>query len=317
MKTYSLLDIAHLADTSKSTVSRVLNADPRVSNKVKDRVNKILKKTGYMPNMAARGLRKQDGGAVAVLAMYLQGHYIAKMLQGINSHLYQNNILPLTVFTQNSENYIQSFKSLQAQSFITGIILIAPPVSFFDTYITGIKKRLVFCSIGDLPKDNYWYRFSSVNSDSARIMSEIPLHKRFSRGNKLIYLHRSLHSMDDIERYKMMKKTAKKYSSLSFLSIDNEKVFEETLLPYIKKRKPSGIICCNDAYALKTAGIYHTHKLELPFISGCDGEPAMYDFNLVTIDVPLKQMSSKAAELVLQKTKSPADKVICSCGINI
>ena len=46
--------VAELADVSKATVSRVLNEYPHVRPEVRERVQKIIRETGYRPNNIAR-----------------------------------------------------------------------------------------------------------------------------------------------------------------------------------------------------------------------------------------------------------------------
>jgi len=52
----NLEDIARLAGVSRSTVSRVVNDDPRVSESVRSRVHRIIAETNYHPNASARSL---------------------------------------------------------------------------------------------------------------------------------------------------------------------------------------------------------------------------------------------------------------------
>jgi DNA-binding LacI/PurR family transcriptional regulator len=46
--------IAELAGVPRSTVSRVLNAHPRVREQVRESVWKVGRKTGYQPHFTAR-----------------------------------------------------------------------------------------------------------------------------------------------------------------------------------------------------------------------------------------------------------------------
>ena len=54
--TLTLEDIARLASCSRSTVSRVINGDPKVSVTTRQRVKKVLTELNFQPNLAARGL---------------------------------------------------------------------------------------------------------------------------------------------------------------------------------------------------------------------------------------------------------------------
>ena len=51
--------IAHLAGVSKSTVSRVINDQPNVNPRTRERVLQIIREVNYRPNRAARALVTQ------------------------------------------------------------------------------------------------------------------------------------------------------------------------------------------------------------------------------------------------------------------
>jgi len=52
----TLEEIARLSGVSRSTVSRVINQQPNVSEDVRKRVLEVIQETGYHPNLAARSL---------------------------------------------------------------------------------------------------------------------------------------------------------------------------------------------------------------------------------------------------------------------
>ncbi len=60
-------DIARLAGVSRSTVSRVLNDDPKVSDKVRARVSQVLAETRFHPNAAARSLATHRSGIIGLV----------------------------------------------------------------------------------------------------------------------------------------------------------------------------------------------------------------------------------------------------------
>ena len=52
----NLVEVAKISGVSRSTVSRVVNNDPNVSEMTRERVMEVIKKVNYHPHAAARGL---------------------------------------------------------------------------------------------------------------------------------------------------------------------------------------------------------------------------------------------------------------------
>lgn len=63
----NLEDIAKLAGVSRSTVSRVINNDPNVSDRSRARVQETIDKVGYRPNAAARALASHRSHAIGLV----------------------------------------------------------------------------------------------------------------------------------------------------------------------------------------------------------------------------------------------------------
>lgn len=68
MSPLTLEDIARMSGVSRSTVSRVINGDPNVNDKTRERVNQVIDRISFQPNLAARGLAV---GRTGVLGMVI------------------------------------------------------------------------------------------------------------------------------------------------------------------------------------------------------------------------------------------------------
>ena len=83
-----LAKIAQLAKVSRSTVSRVVNDHPDVKPEVRKRVLKIIKETGYQPNLAARSLRNKQTDILGLvicntIAGLFTDPYFPQLVQGV------------------------------------------------------------------------------------------------------------------------------------------------------------------------------------------------------------------------------------------
>ena len=63
----TIKDIAKRSGVSVSTVSRVLNERPDVSDAIRQKVLAVVKETGYIPNNSARDLVRTRSEAIGVV----------------------------------------------------------------------------------------------------------------------------------------------------------------------------------------------------------------------------------------------------------
>lgn len=75
-------DVAERAGVSMKTVSRVLNQEPNVADKTRERVLEAARELRYTPNLAARGLAASKSYLVALLYDSVSPSYLLKVQQG-------------------------------------------------------------------------------------------------------------------------------------------------------------------------------------------------------------------------------------------
>ncbi|WP_447034818.1 LacI family DNA-binding transcriptional regulator [Streptomyces sp. DSM 118878] len=106
----TLEDVARRAGVSKSTVSRVVNGEPRVRAAVAERIRAAVEELGYVPNQAARRLVTRRNNAVAVVVTEPQGRlfvdpYFDCHLRGIRQELVQHGSQPILLFIEEQDDY--------------------------------------------------------------------------------------------------------------------------------------------------------------------------------------------------------------------
>ncbi|UCD98836.1 MAG: LacI family DNA-binding transcriptional regulator [Chloroflexota bacterium] len=84
----TLEEIAHLSGVSRSTVSRVINHHPNVSDSVRQRVMAVIEETGYRPNLAARTLASKRSWMIGLVlprsvSSFFADPYFPRLTQGI------------------------------------------------------------------------------------------------------------------------------------------------------------------------------------------------------------------------------------------
>lgn len=79
----TIKDVAEYSGVSVSTVSRVLNNHPDVSDAVRQRVMEAVKALHYVPNSSARDLVRSQSDAIGVVVRGLENPFFAGVIQAI------------------------------------------------------------------------------------------------------------------------------------------------------------------------------------------------------------------------------------------
>lgn len=80
-------DIAKKAGVSISTVSYALNGSPKVTEETASKILAIAKELNYVPNAAARSLKKRETKIIGVFLTNYGGAFYGQLLQGIQDAL--------------------------------------------------------------------------------------------------------------------------------------------------------------------------------------------------------------------------------------
>ncbi len=142
----TLNDIAKMANVSKSTVSRYLNQGS-VSQKTKEKLDKIVKETGYQPNFLAQSLKPTRSNMAGVIIPRYDSPSTNTAMKGIDSVAYAENVqLMITNANLNLERTKQNMRLLQRQK-VGAIILFATEI---DQELEDMirHRRFLFCCSG-------------------------------------------------------------------------------------------------------------------------------------------------------------------------
>ncbi len=130
-------EIANLAGVSRATVSRYLN-NGYVSNEKREKIQKIIEETGYVPSTQAQTLRTKKTKLIGVILPKISSSTISRMTAGISDAITKYGYMMLLANTNNNEKeelkYLQLFKENQ----VDGIILIA--TVFTKKHISLLKE---------------------------------------------------------------------------------------------------------------------------------------------------------------------------------
>lgn len=120
----NIYDIADKAGVSIATVSRVLNGNPNVSAKTKEKILRVIEEEGYTPNVFARGLNLNTMKMIGILCTDVSDIYYAKAVSILENALRQYGYDSLLCSTGNKLGDKQKYIDLLLAKRVDALILI-------------------------------------------------------------------------------------------------------------------------------------------------------------------------------------------------
>ncbi len=124
--TATIIDVADRAGVSIKTVSRVINDEPSVREKTRDKVLAAVKALGYQRNVFARGLRADRSLVLGLLYENPQGDYPADVLHGALAYCRLHGY-HLVVEVLRGRNMGEQTTRFLSQTRLDGVLM-TPPV---------------------------------------------------------------------------------------------------------------------------------------------------------------------------------------------
>ncbi|MGK2911034.1 MAG: LacI family DNA-binding transcriptional regulator [Sphingobium sp.] len=125
-------DIARMAGVSKKTVSRVINRSPLLNQETRDKVEEIIRDTGYVPNPQARALALGRNFLIGLIYDNPNAQMILSMQQGILEALHGTEFeLVIRPVDRGSNGLMDDIKSFVTRQRLFGVVVL-PPISEND-----------------------------------------------------------------------------------------------------------------------------------------------------------------------------------------
>jgi LacI family transcriptional regulator len=311
----TLEEIAQLAHTSRSTVSRVINADPNVRESTRQRIQEVIQRLNYQPNQAARTLA---GGHTHILALVIPtgvasvftDPYFPTLILGISSAC-QERDYSVMLWLAEPEYERRTVMRVLQNGFIDGIIISS--MSIDEKIVEAlIASQLPFILIGHHPQHPEICYVDVENQIGARqaVSHLLALGRR-----RIACLCGPLNTIVGIDRQKGYQAALKEYD----IPVDPHLVLEgnfseedgyrltRSLLPY----QPDAIFAASDAMALGALRLLHELSIPVPqqiAVVGFDDMPfaARSLPPLTTIRQPIIQTGAMAAESLIARIEDPA-----------
>ncbi len=139
----SLKDLAKTLNLSPPTVSRALRDCPQVNIKTRERVKRLAREAGYVPNHVASGLKTSHSRTIGVLIPCINMTYWATILEGIEEEANQHGYSAIIGITADAEQErtIKANVTSMLQKRVDGIIRISHFMDYPEELLAQMRGR--------------------------------------------------------------------------------------------------------------------------------------------------------------------------------
>jgi len=305
----TIKDIAAECGVSLSTVSLVLNNNPRISEKTRDKVLDTVKKRGYQPNNQARGLASKSSNILSVVVPQLNSVfsdvYFGQIINGIYEATAES---PYKIMLEvanlkyiRSYEYMNTLKGKRAD----GMLFIGS--SLYDRYLLEFENEpYPFVLL------NHYFSGAGLNYVSAdyRQAGQLAAQHLLGLGHRSIGIISGTNiqtAQDHVEAFKEECASAGiQDGDLPWVDgrFNEEDAFKATRDLLTEHPHITAVVCGNDKMALGALQGAASLGKRVPndlSIIGMDDIPATrYTIpQLTTIHAPLEEVGHAAAEAVM------------------
>lgn len=313
-KQVTIFDVAAEAGVSYSTVSRVINNDPRIKKETRQKVREVIERMGYVANYHARKLAGIASRVIGVMVPDFGNgnNYLNEILQGIDSELMLAGY-DMVLYTAHRQEVKEStYISRVTGGLANGVILILP--RFVDLYIQSLINRdFPYVLVDEWVKNESCASVGATNWQGVYQAIEYLIYNNHTRIGFITGWKDMQCARDRLAGYQEALKT-------HHLPFDPDLVVEGTFAQIdgvMGANKlldlpdpPTAIFASNDMMAIGVMDAVRMRGLRIPddiSVIGFDDVPQARFSRpaLTTVRQPLEQMGKVATQMLLEMIKNP------------
>jgi len=167
----TLEEIAKIAGVSRSTVSRVVNNNPRVKDATREKVKDVIREVKFQPSTAARRLAGGKSNIIGLVipmgvARLFTDPYFPILLQSVSATCNTNN-LTVMLWLAEPDQKRTLINQILNYDILDGVIVSSMSVN--DPIISNLaKSHIPFVLVGRPPKENNIHFVDIDNKEGAR-----------------------------------------------------------------------------------------------------------------------------------------------------
>jgi LacI family transcriptional regulator len=261
-------DVAKKAGVATSTVSRVINDHPSISESTKKKVRKVMEDLGYFPNITARNLGKRISSAIGVILPPLDSKerlgnpFYLEIIEAINEEARLYNMTTAIATAKRFDVLLENVKRMHLQKQVDGFILVYSDSK--DPVIDYLyENKIPFTLIGQ----PYQYETEIVYVDNDnQLLGKQATEFLIENGHKnILFVTNTTHESLYFERYfgyqkAMMMKGLPVLPSVVLEKPEDYLAFDDIL----HQNKATALVVIDDIFALRTMQLAQMYGYQVP-----------------------------------------------------
>jgi LacI family transcriptional regulator len=315
----TLEDVAEQAGVSRSTVSRVVNNHPNVSDDVRKRVLSIIQTTGFQPHAAARTLASQHSWMIGLIlpqsvSFFFTDPYYPHLMKGIAQACNQRDYTLALFLVDTKKDEEKIFPRVAQKGLLDGVVVQSGHHG--EQWIIGrmIDAKMPMIIAGrPFRSDNV----SFIDIDNINASFTAVSHLARLGRKRIGTISGPANSTVGIDRLEGYRKAIQERGLIFDKTLVAEGDFTEVGGYYAMQKlipaKPDAIFAASDVMAIGAMRAAQENNLKIPedlaFVGFDDLPMASYiDIQLTTVRQPVVQFGVRAVETLVDMIENGIDQ---------
>lgn len=308
----TIVEVAERAGVSLGTVSRVLNNDIHVAPETRERVSAVVRELGYVANRQARGLKGSKTNTIGILVPDLGTGYIGEIMHGVDAELALHQLDLMLFTTHRAATKEANYVANMVRGMVDGLLVVLPrnPADFVGTLS---RRNFPFVLIDHQGTGSPCPSVGAMNWQGAYNATEHLIKLGHTRIGFITGSMDLGAAIDRLGGYKAALKTFHVAEDPTLIykgSFFQPEGYAGACALLDLKFPPTAIFASNDVMAMGAMDAVRSRGLRVPediSILGFDDIPqaAVVRPALTTVRQPLRDMGGLAAQMLIDKLKSP------------
>ena len=314
----TIKDIAHLADVSIATVSRVINQKQDVDPNTRERILRIMEEQGFVPNIAASGLAGKRSRLLGALVPSLTWPLVPELMRGVGEVVGSTSyelILYSITDVNHEKDRSDVIDRIVGTRLAAGLLAVFPGAS--AKHLAELHSQdfpvVLIDDQGKLPEDTPW-----ISVDNRRGAYEATRHLIRLGHRRIAHIQGPLKYQVSHDRYEGYCEALNDFG----ISLDPSRVSEGDFEPPSGRicanaffdlpvdRRPTAIFAGSDYMAYGAIVAAEQRGLRVPediAVVGFDDNPSSAHMEpaLTTVRQPFYEMGRRATEILLTLVDAP------------